>query len=180
MPSASKEENVLRLILEHSPLKEWHFKEIAQEANVTRAVASKWLHKYVAEGLLRRMKPAGQFPIYTVGSGNPVYRSLKRVYALEQLHRSGLLPALLSVSTAKTIVIFGSIARGDWYKDSDIDLFIFGTIPDFDRNLYERRLRRRIELHTFESRRDIQEVRTGLIRNVISGYVVKGSIQDII
>ena len=32
MASPSKEENVLKLILENSPLKEWHFEEIAREA----------------------------------------------------------------------------------------------------------------------------------------------------
>ena len=56
MASASKEENVLKLILEQTPLKEWHFEEIVQEAHVTKAVANKWLKKYVREGILKRVK----------------------------------------------------------------------------------------------------------------------------
>lgn len=178
MASPSKEENVLKLMLENSPLKEWHFEEIVREAKVTKAVANKWLKKYIKEGLFKKIKEEGRFPYYTAGSNNPVYYSLKRVYALEQLHQSGLITELLSLRNAKTVIIFGSIIRGDWYKDSDIDIFVFGDIPDFNKKIYELKLGRHIELHTFENKEEIQEVKTGLIKNIINGYVVKGQIQD--
>lgn len=179
MASPSKEENVLRLILENSPLKEWHFEEMVREAKITRLVANKWLKRYVSEGLLKHAKEKGKFPYFTVGSNNPVYYSLKRVYALEQLHKSGLIPKLLSLKEAKTVILFGSIIKGDWYKGADIDIFIFGDIPDFDKKVYEHKLQKSIELHVFQNRREINAVKTGLIKNVINGYVIKGQIQDI-
>ena len=179
MASPSKEENVLKPILENSPLKEWHFEEIARKANVTKLVANKWLKKYVSEGLLKHVKEEGRFPYYTVGARNPVYYSLKRVYALEQLHKSGLIPKLLSLQKAKTIILFGSIIKGDWYKDSDIDIFVLGSISDFDKNFYELALNKRIELHVFQNKKQIEDVKTGLIKNIINGYVIKGRIQDI-
>ena len=180
MASQSKEENVLRLILENSPLKEWHFEEIVKKANVTKAVANKWLKKYAKEGLVKRIKRAKRFPFFTVGNNNAIYHSLKKLYALEQLHKCGLIPKLLSVETAQTIILFGSISRGDWYKDSDIDLFIYGNIPDFNKKLYESRLHRHIELHVFESQKEMHDVKTGLVKNIINGYVIKGQVQDII
>lgn len=179
MASPSKEENVLKLILENSPLKEWHFEEIVTEAKVTRLVANKWLKKYVSEDLLQHIKEKGRFPFFTVGSNNTVYYSLKRVYALEQLHKSGLIPKLLSLKKAKTIILFGSIVKGDWYKESDIDIFIFGDISNFDKNFYELKLHKNIELHIFQNKEEIDEVKTGLIKNIINGYVIKGQIQDI-
>ena len=179
MASPSKEENVLKLILENSPLKEWHFEEIIREAKITRLVANKWLKKYLSEGLLKHIKEKGKFPYYTAGSNNPVYYSLKRVYALDQLHKSGLIPKLLSLKTAKTIILFGSVVKGDWYKDSDIDIFVFGNIPDFDKKLYELKLHKTIELHIFQNRKEIDEIRTGLIKNIINGYIIKGQVQDI-
>lgn len=180
MASQSKEENILKLILENSPLKEWHFTEIVRKARVTKAVANKWLKKYVKENLIKKVKEKGKFPFFTVGSSNPVYRSLKRVYALEQLHKSGLIPKLISLSHAKTVILFGSIAKGDWYKDSDIDIFVFGDISGFDKTIYESKLNRHIELHIFEDKKEIKEVKTGLIKNIINGYVVKGQIEDIV
>ena len=180
MATPSKEQNVLRLILENSPLKEWHFEEIVKTAKVTRIVASKWLKKYVKEGLLKKIKEKGRFPYFTVGSNNAIYYSLKRVYLLEELHKSGLLPKLFSLKNAKTIIIFGSSIKGDWYKDSDIDLFIYGNIDEFDKSAYELKLKRHIELHIFENKNELEEVKTGLIKNVINGYVIKGEIQDIV
>lgn len=179
MASPSKEEKVLKLILENSPLKEWHFEEIVREADLTRAVANKWLKKYVKEGLLKRIKEKRKFPYFTAGSDNVIYFSRKRLYALEQLHRSGLIPKLLSLQKAKTIILFGSMIKGDWYKDSDIDIFIYGDQGSFDKTFYERKLGRSIELHLFENKQDITEVKTGLIKNIVNGYLIKGQIQDI-
>ena len=178
MASMSKEENVLELILENSPLKEWHFEEIVREAKVTKAVANKWLKKYVEEGVLHRIKEKGRFPYFTVGSNNQSYYSRKRLYALEQIYKSGLIRQLLSLKRAKTVIIFGSLIKGDWYKDSDVDLFVYGKAEAFDKNLYESKLGRNIELHIFEDKRDIAKVKTGLIKNVMNGYLVKGQIQD--
>ncbi len=180
MASPSKEENVLKLILENSPLKEWHFEEIVKESKVTKIVANKWLKKYILEGLIKHVKEKGKFPYFTVGNNNYVYYSFKRIYALEQLHKSGLISKLLSLKTPKTIILFGSMIKGDWYKDSDIDIFIFGNLSDFDKNIYELKLHRNIELHIFKNKKEIEEVKTGLITNIVNGYVIKGQIQDII
>lgn len=180
MASPSKEENVLKLILENSPLKEWHFEDIVIEAKVTKAVANKWLKKYVKEGVLKRIKEKGKFPYFIAGSNNPVYYSSKRFYALEQLYRSGLIQQLVALKNAKAVIIFGSFIRGDWYKDSDIDIFIFGNSSGFDKKYYEIQLQRTIELHIFKDKGEIKEVKTGLIKNIINGYIVKGQIQDII
>ena len=179
MASPSKEENVLRLILENSPLKEWHFEEVVREAKVTKLVANKWLKKYTSQGLLKYVKEKGKFPHFTVGKENSYYYSLKKVYALERLHKSGLIPKLLSIKTAKAVILFGSIAEGDWYKDSDIDIFILGDISGFNKNIYELKLQSSIELHIFQNKEEIKKVKTGLIKNIVNGYFIKGQVQDI-
>jgi len=179
MASPSKEDNVLKLILENSPLKEWHFDEIVKTAKVTKLVANKWLKKYVSEELLKYVKEKGKFPHYTVGANNSAYYSQKRVYSLNQLHKSGLIANLLSLKAAKTIILFGSVINGDWYKDSDVDIFVFGDISNFDKNKYEFKLHKNIELHVFQNKEEIDAVKSGLIKNIINGYVLKGQIQDI-
>jgi len=178
MGSESKENNVLKLILENSPTRHWHFEEIVKQAKITRAAANKWLKKYCEEGLLKRIKESGKFPYFTAGSNNPVYQSKKSIYALEQLYQSGLIAQLINLKNAKTIIMFGSIAKGDWYKGSDIDIFIYGKPERLEKEKYEKRLGRSIELHVFESKKEIKEVKTGLINNVINGYIIKGQLQD--
>ena len=56
MGSPSKEEKILNLIFENSPLRQWHFNEIVEEAKVNRSVVNKWLKRYVKEGLLKKIK----------------------------------------------------------------------------------------------------------------------------
>ncbi len=85
----------------------------------------------------------------------------------------------MSLENARTVIIFGSIIKGDWYKDSDIDIFVLGNAGKFDRKIYELKLQRSIELHVFENEEEIKEVRTGLIKNIVNGYIVKGQVQDI-
>ena len=179
MASPSKEEQILGLILENSPLKHWHFEEIVKKTNMTRAIVNKWLKRYQKEGLLKRIKETGKFPYFTAGINNPIYRSKKKLYMLTKLYQSGLIKDLITLEKAKTVVLFGSIARGDWYKGSDIDIFIYGTSKGFEKHKYELKLHRNIELHVFETKDEIKKVKSGLINNVINGYIIKGGIQDI-
>ncbi len=180
MASLSKEDNVLRLILESSPFKHWHFEEVLAESGVTRATGNKWLKKYKKEGIIRRIKQKGRFPYFVVGRGNRAYQAKKRAYMINKLYSSGLIGYLLSLEGAKTIIIFGSIAKGDWYKDSDIDIFILGKTKNIEKHKYELNLKRDIELHVFESKAEIKKIRTGLIKNIANGYVVKGSVLDVV
>lgn len=178
MASPSKEEQILKLILENSPLKQWHFNDLVKKTKMTRAAVNKWLKKYQKEGLLKKIKEKGKFPYYTVGGNNPEYQSKKRFYMLNNLYQSGLIKHLINLKNTKTIIIFGSIAKGDWYKDSDVDIFIYGNSEGLQKHKYETKLKRDIEVHIFETKKEIKQVQTGLINNVINGYIVKGGIQD--
>lgn len=177
MAVPSKEEQILNLILENSPLKQWHFEEFVKNTNMARAAINKWLKRYQKEGLIKKIKERGKFPYFTAGSKNSAYQSKKRIFMLNKLHESGLIKDLLNLN-AKTVIIFGSIARGDWYKDSDIDIFIFGNPKGLEKHKYEIKLHRDIELHVFDSKKEIKDVKTGLINNVINGFIIKGNIQE--
>jgi len=177
MASPSKEELLLQLLLENSPLKQWHFEDLLKQTKMTRASLNKWLKKYQEEKLLHKFKKKGTFPYYTSRSDNPVYQSKKRKYLFDKIYESGLIRHLLRLD-AKTIIIFGSAAKGDWYKGSDIDIFVFGKTKRFEKHKYELVLKRDIELHMFKDKKDIKAVESGLIQNISNGYIVKGSLQD--
>ncbi len=179
MASESKEDQLLSIILENSPLQHWHFEELVKASNLTRSATNKWLKRYVTQGVLKKIQEPGKFPYFTVGASNATYLARKRLYALEKLYSSGLIEHLLTLKNAKTIIIFGSIARGDWYKGSDIDLFIFGDADDFDKRHYEKQIGRHIELHEFSSKKELESIKNGLIKNVMNGYVVKGDITEL-
>ncbi len=64
MASPSKEGNILKLILENSPLRQWHFEEIVKNAKVTKAVASKWLRSYVKKRPAEESQGKGKIPLF--------------------------------------------------------------------------------------------------------------------
>ena len=97
---------------------------------------------------------------------------------LTKLYHSGLIRGLISLENAKTIILFGSAIKGDWYKDSDVDIFIYGSPEGFKKNKYELKLKKDIELHVFKTKNEIKRVKTGLIDNILNGYIIKGRIQD--
>ena len=123
-------------------------------------------------------KEPGKFPYFTCGPHNPTYINKKKLYGLNNIHQSGLANYLLTLKETKTIIIFGSIAKGDWYKQSDIDIFIYGKPEKLDKHKYELKLGRNIELHIFQKKDELHKVKTGLIKNIIDGYLIKGSIND--
>lgn len=178
MASESKEEHFLQAILENSPLRHWHFQELLKETGMSRGALNKWLKKYTKQGLLKSIKEPGRFPYFTVGKDNPVYKAKKKQYILDRIYESGLITGLLDSDSIQVAIIFGSAARGDWYKGSDIDLFILGDTQGMKKAHYETRLGRDIEIHEFASKKEIQEVKTGLMKNVINGYLIKGNISD--
>ena len=68
------------------------------------------------------------------------------MFSLNRFHQSGLLNHLSSLEKVKAVFIFGSFGRGDWYKGSDIDLFIYGNPEGLDLGKYQFKLHHEFQL----------------------------------
>ncbi|MFH1511214.1 MAG: nucleotidyltransferase domain-containing protein [Candidatus Woesearchaeota archaeon] len=183
MAYPSKEDKVLELFFNEAT-KHWHFHDIVKTANVSDVVANKWLKKYCSQKLIKRIKPGGKMPYYVANWDNEEYHTAKRFYALNKLHESGLIHKLQSLKKAKTIVIFGSFARTDWHTESDVDIFIYGYPEEFRFGTMWEGLgmlgkSRELSVHSYPSLEKIRSIHSGLMRNVVKGFFVKGSVHDI-
>lgn len=172
----SKEEKVLEPFF-NIP-KYWHFEELYRVASISKPQLSNWLKKYEKQGLIKKVKPKGKMPYYISLQENPDYRNKKRLYALKLLTESGLLSHLSTLKGAKVVIIFGSFSRWDWYKDSDIDIFIYGMDNDFEQGKYESRLHRGIQVHTAKDKKDLMRI-DKMMPYIIAGDFIKGSIEDL-
>ncbi|MBI4918591.1 nucleotidyltransferase domain-containing protein [archaeon] len=168
-----KEENVLELFF-NEPSKHWHFEEILRKANISRPQVNNWLKKLIKEEIVRRVKEKGKMPYYVGFFENPNFQSRKRLFALERMQKTGFLSHLISLEKAKTIIVFGSFTRGDWYSDSDIDLFIYGNAENFDRGEYQLKLGREIQVFNPKTKEDLKKFESGFMRNILRGITVKG------
>ena len=169
----SKEENVLGLFF-NNPAREWHFEEILKEAKITRSKADRWLKQFIKEGMVRRIKEQGKMPYYTVNYDSHSYKNRKKLFALGKLYDSGFLNHLASLPKAKTVIIFGSFARSDWYADSDIDLFIYGEPEGLELAKYEIKLHRGIQVFACHNNKELSKFGEGLLKNIVKGNLVKG------
>ncbi len=171
----SKEESVLELFF-NEPTREWHFEEIVREAKITRSKADRWLKQFIKDGIIRRIKELGKMPYYVSNCELPPYKNRKRLFALNKLYASGFLNHLMSLPKARTVIIFGSFARSDWYNGSDIDLFIYGETEGLKLVKYEIKLNRDIQVFACSKKEELHKFGEGLIRNIIKGSIVKGDI----
>lgn len=171
----SKEETVLELFFEE-PTREWHFEEILKDAKISRSKASIWLRRFMRERLVRRVKEKGKMPHYIGDYESPSYKNRKRLFAMNKLYESGLLDELISLEKARTAIIFGSLTRSDWNKDSDVDLFVYGDTQGLRTAKYEARLGRDIQVFACSNPAELKRLGPGLISNILKGQLIKGDL----
>jgi len=169
----SKEESVLELFFNSS--KHWHFEELLKESKLSRGRLNIWLKKFEKEGIIKRIKENSKMPYYIGDFDSASYKSRKRLFALEQFYESGFLNHLQTLN-AKSIIIFGSFSRSDWYKESDIDIFIFGDDNEFEQGKYETKLKRDIQVFSAKNEKDLNKMGNKLLKNILTGYLVKGNL----
>ena len=174
----SKEQKVIELFF-NNPTREYHFEEIIKEAKIARSKADGWLKKFIKEGLIKRIKKRGEMPYYISNYTSPKYKNKKKMFALNEIYKSGLLNHLDSLQKAQTIILFGSFSRSDWYKNSDIDIFIYGDPEGFKITNYELKLHRNIQLFVCQNKKELKKLGEGLIRNIVKGNLIKGDIDFI-
>ncbi|MBU0979502.1 MAG: nucleotidyltransferase domain-containing protein [Nanoarchaeota archaeon] len=183
MPSPSKEERILELFM-NEPTKHWHFSDIVETSGVSVNIAGKWLRKLQQKNIIKRVKPKGRMPYFIGNYEDYEFKSRKKLYALQKLYETRLIQELQRLKNAKTIIIFGSYVRTDWNTDSDIDVFVYGESDEFEFGRFWKGLgfqgrSREIQVHTFHSRTEMENVTSGLLKNVLRGYVVKGDIYEV-
>ncbi len=183
MAKPSKEEKILELFM-NEPAKHWHFSDIVDTSGVSENIAGKWLRRFQKNRLINRIKDEGKMPYFIGNYEDLEFKDRKKLYALQKLYGTGLIQELQRLKNAKTIIIFGSYVRSDWNTESDVDVFVYGESGDFKFGRFWKGLgfqgkSREIQVHTFHSKKEMEDVKSGLLKNVLRGYVVKGDIYDV-
>ena len=174
----SKKNQILKIFFEN-PTKEWHFEEILKEGKITRSKADNWLKQFIKEGLIKKIKEKGRFPHYIADYQSPSYQNKKKLFGLNQIYESGFLNHLTSLKQAKTVILFGSFARSDWYDKSDIDIFIYGDSQGLKTAKFEMKLHHDIQIFACHDKEGLNKLGIELIRNIIKGNIIKGDLDFI-
>lgn len=141
---------VLRAFLDE-PGREIHVRDAAKVSKVSPGSAKKYLDTFYKENLLLRRKHANLL-LYRGNLENPAFRQMKVAHSIQNLLKCGLVDYLVSNLSPSSITLFGSIARGEDDAKSDVDLFIIAKRREVDLTKFERKLNRKINLITYDSR----------------------------
>jgi predicted nucleotidyltransferase len=147
-------------------------REYSRIMKVSPPTASKILLDFHKSKLLEEEKDRNYIFYYT-NKNNKLFIDLSRIYWKIKLEE--LTNFLNKNLTSPTIILFGSLSKGETKNDSDIDICIIGHKKELNLKEFEKNLGRKIQLFFFISIEDIKNKE--LRNNIINGYILEGRLK---
>jgi predicted nucleotidyltransferase len=146
-----------------------HVRAYAKQINITPPTASKLLEEYFSEGLLKK-EVDKQYNYYFANKESALFKDLQRTYWRAKLEP--LINHINNNTITPIIILFGSTAKGELHKESDIDIAIITpTKKEIDFISIETIIQRRIQAFTFSKLEDIPKE---LQNNILNGQIIGG------
>ncbi len=158
------EDKMIHYFYEHPSLS-LTVRELSRVTKVRRSSVQVYLKKFKKQGLI---SPENKW----VDSWQNRWR--KSHYFQQKIIESGLVDYLEQELAASVIILFGSVAKGEYVRESDIDIFVeCGRIKELDLTRFEKKLGYPIQLFM---KHKLRQLPADLLRNVINGVKLKGYI----
>jgi len=156
------------------PYKEVYLRELARKANVSIFSAKQAVDELVREKILLERKN-GNMRYIRANMESLFFKQLKIAFSIKKIEESGLIYYLVeNVPAISSIVLFGSIAKGEDDENSDVDLLIIGKKRKIDLSKFEKKIGREIRaivMKWSEWREYIKKDRA-LYREIITNGIV--------
>ncbi len=147
------------------PHSQIHIRALARQLRVSPPTVLELAKPLLRRGLLQRTRMGRSIVLSAVFEEDFIYH--KKWANLFLLLDSGLIRKISGL-LPKTIILFGSYARGEDHERSDIDLAVDGEVP-FSLAAYERILHRPIQVHRLG-----KDVPPLLLENIREGILLEG------
>ena len=153
---------LLEFFFEH-PGKKYTVRSLEKQTKISRSTVQYYLKDFKEKGLIS---------IDNKWFDNPHNKLIKQQYFVRKISESGLLDYLEKELGASSIILFGSFAKGESIKESDIDLFV-ECARDKELNLkkFEKKIGHNIEIFM---KRKITQLPSKLLNNVVNGIKLRG------
>ena len=134
---------VLQFFFSH-PYKEVYLRELARKANVSVFSAKQAVDGLVKKKILVERKN-GNMRYIKPNMDNLFLKHLKIAFSIKKIEESGLISYLAeSIPALSSIILFGSIAKGEDDEKSDLDLLVIGQRKKIDLSDFEKKIGREI------------------------------------
>lgn len=119
------------------------------------------------------MEKERNYLLFYSNKENKNFIDLSRIYWNNKLNE--IVSYLDANLVNPTIVLFGSLSKGEVLLNSDIDIAVFGSRKEIDLSGFEKKLKRKIQLFFFDSVKNIENKE--LSNNILNGYILKGRLK---
>jgi len=149
-------------------------REIAQILEVSPTAVGSTIKKLLKKELIQ-LEKTKTINFITFNRENPKAIALKRVENIKNIYISGFAEFLEEKLAGATILVFGSYARGEDTKTSDIDIAVIGRKNKaLNVEEFEKICNRKIHLNFYDSWKEIHK---HLKDNILNGILLQGSVE---
>lgn len=147
-----------------------HVRNYAKLQKISPPTASKLLESLKNKNLLKKENDRNYF-FYYANRDSQDFIDLQRMYYRFKLE--DLIKHVENNTVHPKMFLFGSVAKAEISKKSDIDIVIFTPSKKvIDTKFLEKKIKRKIQLFIFES---LESVPVELKNNILNGYKLKGN-----
>ncbi len=159
-----------------NPMTEFGVRKLGRMTNMDTKTVMKYLKEFSKRGVVVKKEEKGKHNYYEADRLSRIYRHEKSELLIKRILESGLLEFLEQELKPKAIVLFGSVQKGTYHTESDIDLFIQADYKKLDLKVCNKKLGHEIKLF-FE--KDLGKLSKGLLENIYNGLVLSGNLEAI-
>ncbi len=156
------------------PMARFGVRELGRLTRVDTKTVMKYLRASTRSNIIVRRQEKGKYPYYEANRSSLAFRHAKSEILVSKMIESGLIEYLQSTLNPKVIVLFGSVQKGTYHSESDIDLFIQADYSQVDLRKYNLKLGHQIHL-LFD--KDLKSLNHGLLENIYNGLVLAGILE---
>ncbi len=167
---------LLEIFLEE-PEKEFYIRELSRKLKKSPTTISKYLKELEKEGILKSKEKFNHL-LFKANIEKEEFRQLKINYNLKKISESGFVNFLIrEFNEPKAIVLFGSFAKGENIKASDIDLLVITSLKkEINIEKFEHKFGHKIQLFLFSDGEleKMKEKNKELLNSFINGIKLHG------
>lgn len=153
-----------------APEESFRLRELSRLVKISPPSVMAYLKEFEKERLIKSYQK-DDIPYYSSNMENEDLIFYKRLSVLYELHESGLIEYIWEKIAPEAIILYGSYAKGEFTRQSDIDLFIIGKKIDINLKEFEKKLGKSLHV-MFDD--DVKKIPKNLKNNLCNGIVLKG------
>lgn len=151
------------------PNKLFHMREISRITGIPKSTVARSLAVLLEEQLI--LKDKDVFTGYRANASSSYYVHKKILFALDLVFSSKIIDFFEEKLMPRSVILFGSFAKGEFSENSDIDIFLECAEQDIDIRSFEEFFHRDIQLFMAKN---IKDVPVRLANNILNGVRLSG------